>query len=347
MKIEGIMTKETLLEVRELRSWFISRRHVVRAVDGVSFTVKKGEILGLVGESGCGKSATCRSLIRLLQPPGRIVSGSILYGGTDITKASEKQMRGIRGKEIGMIFQEPMNTLNPVTTIGLQLVETMDSKKLSKKEKFEKAVRQLRMMGIPAPEKRMTDYPHQFSGGMRQRAMIAIALAPNPKLLLADEPTTALDVTIQDQIIKLLLSLRDRLDMSMILVTHDLGVASQMCDRIAVMYAGRSMECAAAGKLLRTPRHPYTIGLLRSLPSQSARGRKLTPINGAPPDLSREISGCPFAPRCFMAKPLCGVQFPETKTLSEEHEACCHFVSETEHTALSQVTQGKAGDQHD
>jgi oligopeptide/dipeptide ABC transporter ATP-binding protein len=223
-------------------------------------------------------------------------------------------------------------------------METMDNRKLTKKERFKKAVQQLRMMGIPAPEKRMADYPHQFSGGMRQRAMIAIALASSPKLLLADEPTTALDVTIQDQIIKLLLSLRDHLDMSMILVTHDLGVASQMCDRIAVMYAGHIMECASAGKLLRTPRHPYTQGLLRSLPSQSARGHKLTPINGTPPDLSREISGCPFAPRCFMAKPLCGVRFPEAKTIAGEHEACCHFASEME-GAVSE-NESKAGDEH-
>jgi oligopeptide/dipeptide ABC transporter ATP-binding protein len=341
------MTGETLLEVNELRSWFIGRNYTIRAVDGVSFTVQKGEILGLVGESGCGKSATCRSLIRLLQAPGRIVGGSILYDGIDIAKTSEKQMGGIRGREIGMIFQEPMNTLNPVTTIGTQLMETMSGKKMTRKEKFEKAVRQLYMMGIPAPEKRMADYPHQFSGGMRQRAMIAIALASKPKLLLADEPTTALDVTIQDQIIKLLLSLRDQLDMSMILVTHDLGVAAQMCDRIAVMYAGHIMECASAGNLLRNPRHPYTRGLLRSLPSQSSRGHKLTPINGAPPDLSKEISGCPFAPRCFMAKPPCTVQFPAIKMIAKGHEICCHFADETEHAALSSDAAKRTGTYHE
>lgn len=316
--------QETLLRINDLHTYFLNEKKIVRAVDGVSFDVMKGEIFGLVGESGCGKSATCRSLIRLVQSSGQIVSGEIMYGEKDIAKLSEREMSRIRGREIGMIFQEPMNTLNPVTTIGTQLMEVYKPLHLSKKEQRERAVQMLRLVGIASPETRLDDYPHQFSGGMRQRAMIAIALAAQPKLLLADEPTTALDVTIQDQIIKLLLDLRERLDMSMILVTHDLGVASRMCDRIAVMYAGHIMELTNAHDLFYHPRHPYTLGLMRSMPL-SGKGRKLEPIKGIPPSLSQEIIGCPFAPRCDMAQDQCRQQFPELREVAPGHCARCHF----------------------
>ena len=283
--------QQPLLRVRELCTYFLNNKKIVRAVDGVSFDVNKGEIFGLVGESGCGKSATCRSLIRLVQSTGEIVGG-------------EKRMAEIRGKEIGMIFQEPMNTLNPLTTIGTQLREAYLHKNLTKAEMTEKAVEMMRLVGIPDPVMRLGDYPHQFSGGMRQRAMIAIALAAQPELLLADEPTTALDVTIQDQIVRLLLELREKLSMSMILVTHDMGVASRMCDRIAVMYAGHIVEMTTSHELFYNPRHPYTLGLMRSMPL-AGKGVRLEPIQGTPPDLSNQIIGCPFAPRCKMACERC------------------------------------------
>lgn len=321
--------QENLLEVRDLRTYFLNGKKIVRAVDGVSFDVKKGEIFGLVGESGCGKSATCRSLIRLVQSSGEIVGGQILFGGRDIASMNEREMMNIRGKEIAMIFQEPMNTLNPVTTIGVQLTETFKKSGMSEEQKTSRAVELLRMVGIAAPEKRLNDYPHQFSGGMRQRAMIAIALASQPKLLLADEPTTALDVTIQDQIIKLLMKLREQLSMSMILVTHDLGVASQMCDRIAVMYAGHIMELTSAHELFYTPRHPYTLGLMRSMPL-AGKGMKLQPIKGFPPDLSKEIKGCPFAPRCAMAKEKCMNELPILREIAPGHQTRCHFAEALE-----------------
>ena len=315
--------REPLLSVRGLCTYFLNNKKIVRAVDGVSFDVNKGEIFGLVGESGCGKSATCRSLIRLVQSTGEIVDGEILYNGEDLVRLPEKKMAEIRGREIGMIFQEPMNTLNPLTTIGTQLMEVYQRQKLSKAEMTEKAVEMMRLVGIPDPAARLKDYPHQFSGGMRQRAMIAIALAAQPKLLLADEPTTALDVTIQDQIIRLLLELREKLSMSMILVTHDMGVASRMCDRIAVMYAGRIMEITTSHELFYNPRHPYTLGLMRSMPL-AGKGVRLEPIQGTPPDLSQEIAGCPFAPRCKMAREECRSQTPALREAEPGHLSACH-----------------------
>ena len=321
------MMREPLLSVRELRTYFLNNKKIVRAVDGVSFEVNKSEIFGLVGESGCGKSATCRSLIRLVQSTGEIVGGEILYNGEDIVQAPEKRMAEIRGREIGMIFQEPMNTLNPLTTIGVQLMEVYQRQKLSKAEMTEKAVEMMRLVGIPDPVTRLKDYPHQFSGGMRQRAMIAIALAAQPKLLLADEPTTALDVTIQDQIIRLLLELREKLSMSIILVTHDMGVASRMCDRIAVMYAGRIMEITTSHELFYNPRHPYTLGLMRSMPL-AGKGVRLEPIQGTPPDLSEEITGCPFAPRCKMACDRCRTESPALREVEPGHLSACHRAEE-------------------
>lgn len=314
---------ESLLSVRELRTFFLNNKKIVRAVDGVSFDVNKGEIFGLVGESGCGKSATCRSLIRLVQSTGEIVGGEILYKGKDLVTLSEKKMAEVRGREIGMIFQEPMNTLNPLTTIGTQLSEVFTHKKLSKEEIRQRAIEMMRLVGIPEPALRLKDYPHQFSGGMRQRAMIAIALAAQPELLLADEPTTALDVTIQDQIIRLLLELREKLSMSMILVTHDMGVASRMCDRIAVMYAGHIMEMTTSHQLFYAPRHPYTLGLMRSMPL-AGKGIRLEPIQGTPPDLSNEIVGCPFAPRCKMACERCRQEMPLLREVEPGHLSACH-----------------------
>ncbi|MBQ8536796.1 MAG: ABC transporter ATP-binding protein [Clostridia bacterium] len=321
--------QEPLMSVRDLRTYFLNGKKIVRAVDGVSFDVMKGEIFGLVGESGCGKSATCRSLIRLIQSSGEIVGGQILYDNKDIAQLSEKAMASIRGREIGMIFQEPMNTLNPVTTVGSQLMEVFRPLKLSREDQTRRAVEMLRLVGIASPQTRLKDYPHQFSGGMRQRAMIAIALAAQPKLLLADEPTTALDVTIQDQIIKLLLQLRDQLHMSMILVTHDLGVASRMCNRIAVMYAGRIMELAPARDLFYTPRHPYTLGLMRSMPL-SGKGVRLEPISGMPPNLAQEIKGCPFAPRCAYASDRCCTELPELQEIAPGHSTRCHHAQALE-----------------
>ena len=315
-----------MLEVKDLCTYFENYRgKVFKAVDGVSFNVNKGEVLGMVGESGSGKSVSCRSIIRLVPPPGKIVSGDINFEGINLAKASNSQLDRIRGKRIGMIFQEPMNTLNPVTTVGTQLIETMEKEKISKAEKREKAIELLKMVEIPSPAMRLSDYPHQFSGGMRQRAMIAIALAPMPELLIADEPTTALDVTIQAQIINLLLSLRERLNMSLILITHDLGVASQMCDRIAVMYAGHIMEIAAADELMWNTCHPYTRGLINSLPSNNSKGKKLTPIKGLPPDLSKYTQGCPFAPRCPLCRGICELELPKMSEITSGHFARCHF----------------------
>ena len=256
--------QESLLSVRNLCTYFLNNKKIVRAVDGVSFDVRRGEILGLVGESGCGKSATCRSLIRLIQSSGEIVNGQILYDGRDIVRMSEREMNQIRGREIGMIFQEPMNTLNPVTTVGTQLTEVFRSLKLKRKEEKRRAIEMLRLVGIASPESRLNDYPHQFSGGMRQRAMIAIALAAQPKLLLADEPTTALDVTIQDQILDLLMRLRREYDLSYLFISHDLNVIYQCCDRVIVMQKGQIVEENTVDDLFDHPEHPYTKQLLKA-----------------------------------------------------------------------------------
>jgi oligopeptide/dipeptide ABC transporter ATP-binding protein len=317
---------ENMLEITDLKTYFFAKDSTVKAVDGVSFSLRKGETFGLVGESGCGKSATCRSIIRLVRQPGRIVSGSIQYKDKDITKLPEEEMRKIRGKEIGMIFQEPMTALNPVLKIKEQIFEAFEGKKMTKNEKYKKAIELLKLVGIPAPETRIEEYVHQFSGGMRQRVMIAIVLAAEPKVLLADEPTTALDVTIQDQIIKLLNHLKEKLGMSVILVTHDLGVVAQMCDRLAVMYAGFIMEITDTVTLFSKPRHPYTYGLLRSLPTGNERGSRLEPIQGAPPDLSNLPPGCPFAPRCHFADSKCTETMPELKEIAPGHLSRCHYI---------------------
>jgi len=332
------MNQDVLLEVDNLHTWFADNGKIVQAVNGVTFSLRHGEVLGLVGESGCGKSSTCRSIIGLVQHGGLNTQGRILYNGQDLLQFSEREMAALRGKEISMIFQEPMNALNPVTTIGEQLAESMIHLNLSKDEVRKQSIDMLRLVGIASPELRLGFYPHQLSGGMRQRAMIAIALAPRPKLLLADEPTTALDVTIQDQIMKLLLRLIKELGMSLILVTHNLGVASAMCDSIAVMYAGHIVERASAHDLFYFPRHPYTYGLICSLPMSKAEQNRLTPIMGTPPDLSRSIQGCPFAPRCIYAEARCRQELPQQVEVGKDHVSSCFYLDKLQN--LPAVVEG-------
>ena len=320
---------EKLLEVGDLHVAFPSKRETVRAVDGVSFQVFQGETFGLVGESGCGKSQTLRSILGLLKQPGRITGGEIRYKGADIAKMSQRELQKIRGKEISMIFQEPMTALNPVLRIRSQMYEAFEGEKLSKEEKRRRAIELLKLVGIPSPETRLDEYPHQFSGGMRQRAMIAIALGARPKLLLADEPTTALDVTIQDQIMKLLNQLKQELGMSIILVTHDLGVIAQMCDRVAVMYAGQIVEMTDTVTLFSRPRHPYTYGLMGSLPNEETAGTTLEAIKGSPPNLAHLPEGCPFSPRCKYACDLCRRERPALTEVEPGHLARCHRLDVT------------------
>ncbi len=327
----------TVLALHNLRTRFHTARGVLTAVDGVNLELQEGEVLGLVGESGSGKSVTLRSILRLIRPPGNI-EGEVIWQGQDLLSLPESQMRKVRGKQISMIFQEPMSALNPVLTVGEQIMETLrEHTDLSGKEIQDRAVELLELVGIPSPRERLHDYPHQFSGGMRQRAMIAIALAPNPKLLLADEPTTALDVTIQDQILKLLLRLKDSLGMSVILVTHDLGIVAQTCERVAVMYAGRIVEIAPALELFTQPKHAYTLGLLNSVPGAENTRRPLIPIPGSPPNLADLPTGCAFAPRCSLATAECSATQPPLQAISPTRQtACIH------HDQLVQVGEASA-----
>jgi oligopeptide transport system ATP-binding protein len=315
-----------LLEIQNLGTSFYTQDGVVKAVNGVSYTLDEGETLGLVGESGCGKSVTALSIMRLIpQPPGKIVSGEIVFEGRDLLKLSEDEMRRVRGKEIAMIFQDPMTSLNPVLTVKRQLTESlelhlgMDGNSAKKR-----AIELLDMVGIPSAKSRIDDYPHQFSGGMRQRVMIAMALSCNPKLLIADEPTTALDVTIQAQILDLIKNLRKEFGTAVIMITHDLGVVAGLCDRINVMYAGFIVESASASDLFKDPRHPYTLGLLRSIPriDDETRG-KLIPIEGLPPDLIDTPLGCPFAPRCVYAVAKCREENPRLASVTQGHQIAC------------------------
>jgi len=318
--------------VRDLKVQITTPGGTLEAVRGVSFDLKPGEVLGLVGESGSGKSVTLRALLKLHRAPIR-VSGEVLYGGENLLAVPENKLRSVRGGQISLIFQEPMTALNPVLTVGAQILENLfEHKGLRGKAALERAAELLDLTGIPSPRARLSDYPHQFSGGMRQRAMIAIALASEPKLLLADEPTTALDVTIQDQILRLLLRLRGELGMSVILVTHDLGVVAQACDRVAVMYGGRLMETAGVNALFEGPRHAYTLGLLSSLPDVGAHRTPLRPIPGGPPDLRNLPTGCAFAPRCTYATGECLSAEPPLRTVDSSHaSACIH------HDQLSQL----------
>jgi peptide/nickel transport system ATP-binding protein len=323
-------TAAPLLEISDLRTYFFTRDGVVRAVDGVSLHVDEGETLAVVGESGCGKSVTSLSILRLIAtPPGRIVSGSIRFQGVDLLGLDEAAMRRIRGNDISMIFQEPMTSLNPVLTIGRQIGETlMLHQQLDSKAALKRAVEMLRLVQIPEAERRVGEYPHQLSGGMRQRVMIAMALACNPKLLIADEPTTALDVTIQAQILDLMRDLKRKIGAAIVLITHDLGVVAEMAQRVIVMYAGRKVEEAPVGELFRQPLHPYTLGLLTSVPKLGAtltqsEPERLTEIPGTVPSLREEIKGCAFAPRCAFASERCQVEAPPLETKAPGHVAAC------------------------
>ena len=306
------MSGENILEVRNLQTVFKTEAGDVRAVDGVSFDVPKGKTIGIVGESGSGKSITSLTILRLLAKNGHIKGGEVLFKGNDLTKYTEKQMREIRGNQISMIFQEPMTSLNPVFTVGQQISETiMIHKKVSKKEALKLSVEMLKLVGIPSPEKRVKQYPFELSGGMRQRVMIAMALACDPEILIADEPTTALDVTIQAQILELIRDLQNRLGMSVIMITHDLGVVAETCDYVAVMYAGQVVEYSDIRSLFKNPKHPYTLGLLNSLPRHDVDQERLIPIKGMVPSPHEMPVGCRFAPRCPVATGLCHQKQPE------------------------------------
>ncbi len=317
---------DVLLRVQNLAVRFPTEEGQVHAVDGVSFELRRGQMLGLVGESGCGKSVTCLSLLRLVPPPGKIVSGRIDFGGRDLLQLPLEEMRAVRGREIAMIFQDAMTALNPVLTLGDQLVEALRLHLgLGRRAAYSRAIELLDMVGIPAPRQRIREYAHQLSGGMRQRVMIAMALSCDPALLLADEPTTALDVTVQAQILDLIRQLPAQ-GRSVLLITHDLGVVAETCDEVAVMYAGEIVERAPTIQLFRAPKHPYTQGLLRSVPRLDVpRNTPLQPIEGSPPDLLRPPPACRFEPRCAHAQSVCGEKVPELSVReTPEHLAACH-----------------------
>ena len=322
---------EPLLDVKNLKTQFFTQDGVVRAVDDVSFDIMPGETLGIVGESGCGKSITAMSIMRLIpSPPGKIVQGEILFKGEDIITMSDEEIRNIRGNEIAMIFQDPMTSLNPVLSINRQLGETLELHMgMNKSQARRRAVELLEMVGIPEAEDRVNQYPHQFSGGMRQRVMIAMALSCNPSLLIADEPTTALDVTIQAQILDLMQTLQAEHNTAVMLITHDLGVVAGMSDRINVMYAGHVVETATAEELFENPRHPYTVGLLNSIPRLDSEIKgKLDPIRGLPPDLIDLPDLCPFVPRCDYAREKCEQQNPPLLDVNGAHRSACWFWEE-------------------
>lgn len=330
---------EVLLDVRNLRTHFHTSTGVVRAVDGVSWDVRKGETVALVGESGCGKSVSALSVMRLVSAPaGRIVGGEIIFKGRNLLALSEEEMRRVRGREIGMIFQEPMTSLNPVLTIGRQLTETVETHLgMTSAQAQARAVELLSLVGIPDGARRLRQFPHQFSGGMRQRIMIAMALACDPALVLADEPTTALDVTIQAQILELMKSLSRRLGVAIMMITHNLGVVARYADRVNVMYAGKIVERATAREIYANPRHPYTLGLLRSVPRlDEPRRAKLQPIPGQPPDLSRLPAGCSFAPRCTYATDRCRQEEPALEPVTADHLSACWLAKDLPtHTQVS------------
>ena len=313
-----------LLEVRDLHTSFFTDAGEVRAVNGVSFNLERGKVLGIVGESGSGKSVTAYSILQILASAGRIVSGSIKLDGQELVNAGEKVMRTIRGNRVSIIFQDPMTSLNPTYTIGRQLMEAiLLHTDRDRKQAYERAVEMLRLVNVNEPEKRMKQYPFEFSGGMRQRVMIAMALACEPDILIADEPTTALDVTIQAQILELMQSLQKELGMAIIMITHDLGVVAQICDEVIVMYAGSICEQGTADEIFYNPRHEYTKGLIRSIPTVSSAGSRLHPITGTPIDLLNMPKGCPFAPRCDAAMKICITQRCSRMEINEDHAAAC------------------------
>ena len=319
---------DALLQVDNLKTQFFTQDGVVKAVNGVSFRLMSGETLGIVGESGCGKSITAMSIMRLIpQPPGKIVDGQVLFQGKDILKMSDEQVRDIRGNDIAMIFQDPMTSLNPVLTINRQISESLELHKgMNKTESRARAVELLKMVGIPNAEQRVDQYPHQFSGGMRQRVMIAMALSCDPLVLIADEPTTALDVTIQAQILDLMRKLQQERGTAVMLITHDLGVVAGMSDRINVMYAGVVVETAETEEIFANPRHPYTLGLLNSIPRLDMRTKqKLDPIRGLPPDLIDLPDMCPFSPRCDYSEEICERKAPALREVGPGHMASCWF----------------------
>ncbi|MBU8853656.1 peptide ABC transporter ATP-binding protein [Priestia megaterium] len=321
---------EKMIQIKDLHVQFSTYGGQVQAVRGVSFDLHKGETLAIVGESGCGKSVTSQSIMRLIPtPPGRITSGSILFKGQDLTKLSEKKMRDIRGADISMIFQDPMTALNPTLRVGEQIAENiMQHENISKEKAKEKAFEMLELVGIPNPKERLKQYPHEFSGGMRQRIVIAMALVCNPEVLIADEPTTALDVTIQAQILELFKDIQQKTDVSIVLITHDLGVVAQVADRVAVMYAGKIVEIGTRRDIFYTPQHPYTKGLLRSVPRLDLYESELVPIAGSPPDLFAPPSGCSFAPRCPYVMEVCDRMYPASTKLKESHQVHCWLQDE-------------------
>ena len=315
-----------LLEIRDLRTSFFTDDGEVKAVDGVSYDVEEGETLGLVGESGCGKSVSALSILRLIPtPPGKIIGGEVIFEGEDLLKVDEDEIRHVRGNRIAMIFQEPMTSLNPVLTIGRQLTEALELHlNMDGNAAERRAIELLDLVGIPEAGTRIADYPHQFSGGMRQRVMIAMALSCNPKLLLADEPTTALDVTIQAQVLEILARLSRELGTAIMIITHNLGVVARYADRVNVMYAGKIVETAAAKTLYEQPRHPYTLGLLKSVPRlDQSRKTKLEVIEGAPPDLINMPPGCSFYPRCTFRVDRCAQEVPPMQAVGDKHQAAC------------------------
>ena len=320
-----------ILTVNDLKTYFQTEDGVVKAVDGITFTLEKGETLGIVGESGSGKSVTNLSIMRLIpEPPGKIVNGDIIFDGVDVRKLSIDDVRRIRGKRMAMIFQDPMTSLNPFLKISTQLMEVTELHlNHTKVQAREHALKMLNLVGIPDAENRINGYPHEFSGGMRQRVMIAMALSCDPELLIADEPTTALDVTIQAQILELIKDLKARMGTSVILITHDLGVVAGMTDKIIVMYAGKVFEQAPTFELFATPANPYTKGLLKSVPDPAHEdGTELYQIPGLPPDVAHLPPGCPFAPRCERAEDICRADFPPFMQINENHHSLCHFAKE-------------------
>ncbi len=317
---------DILLEVQDLRTYFYTHEGVVKAVDGVSWNIKKGETLALVGESGSGKSVSALSVMRLIpDPPGKIVSGRILFEGKDLLEMSPTEIRHIRGNNISMVFQEPMTSLNPVLTINRQLTETLELHlHMDKASARERAIELLYTVGIPDPAERIDDYPHQFSGGMRQRVMIAIALSCDPKLIIADEPTTALDVTIQAQVLEVIADLSKRFNTSVLIITHNLGVVARHASRVNVMYAGHIIETGSAVDIYGNPQHPYTLGLLQSVPRlDQEKKTRLVPIEGSPPDLMNLPPGCPFQPRCRFAIDKCSEENPMLESVGENHWSAC------------------------
>jgi peptide/nickel transport system ATP-binding protein/oligopeptide transport system ATP-binding protein len=320
-----------LLQIEALKTYFYTFEGIAKAVDDVSFSINRGEVLGIVGESGCGKSVTAQSIMRLIpEPPGKIIHGNIIFDGTDIVRLTMDQMRSIRGNRISMIFQEPMTSLNPVFTIGNQISEMyMLHEKCSKRESWSQSIEMLTKVQIPAPEKRVHEYPHQLSGGMRQRAMIAMALACNPEILIADEPTTALDVTIQAQILELMMQLKADYDTAIMMITHDLGVIAEIAERILVMYAGKVVESGPTDIIFEDPKHPYTQGLLKSIPKLGERAkhgrRQLQEITGVVPSLYDLPDGCRFYPRCPHAMGICNQSVPELIEVGDSHRARCYL----------------------